>query len=126
MRVSQRNRLSSAAWAVVSCVPSFRNGGLCHWQQLREGIVKNNIEIVSPLALSKQMHHFVVSIITRLSFFFDCFLKRKKSFHFDFTIRYRFLLGSLSHFLSLFPVNWSFVPCLTVPAGLGCTVCALG
>lgn len=36
-------------------------------------------------------------------FFFGCFLKRKKSFHFDFTIRYRFLSGSLSHLLSLFP-----------------------
>lgn len=53
-RVSQRNRLSSGTWAIVSHVPSFRNGGkLCHWQQLKEGIVKNNTKIVSPLALSK-------------------------------------------------------------------------
>jgi len=35
-------------------------------------------------------------------FFFGCFLKRKKSFHFDFTIRYQFLLGSLSCLLYLF------------------------
>lgn len=49
-------------------MPSFRNGGLCHWQQLREGIVKNSTETVSPLALSEQMYGFVVSIITHVSF----------------------------------------------------------
>jgi len=34
-------------------VAFFRNAALCHWQQLREGIVKNSTETIFPLALSK-------------------------------------------------------------------------
>lgn len=77
-------------------VAFFGNTAICHWQYCGK-----RTQIVFPLALSMNSS-LCCKYNNIFIFFFGCFLKRKKSFHFDFTLRYQFLLGSLSHLLSLF------------------------